>query len=518
MESKRAEEALRESERKLSLIINTIPAMAWSSRPDGSAEFFNRHYLDYVGLSADQADYWDFTVAIHPEDVAGLSETWQAIMASGEPGEAEARIRRFDGEYRWFLFRVSPLRDESGEIVRWYGVNTDIEDRRRAEDALRASERKARLIVDSIPGLIAVFTPDGEVDFVNGQLLEYFGTTFEDQKRWAGGGITHPEDLPRALEVFSNAIASGDPFELEVRARRSDGVYRWLESRGLPLRDTSGRIVNWYNLLIDIDDRKRAEEALSATRSELAHVTRVTALSMLTASIAHEINQPLAGIVTNAGTCLRMLAADPPNIDGALETARRTIRDGNRAAEVIARLRALFSKRPTATEEVDLNDAAREVIALSLGDLQRNRVVLRTEFADELPPVSGDRVQLQQVIMNLFRNAMDAMSTVQDRPRQLIVATGFDANDQVRLSVQDVGVGIEPDGADRLFDMFYTTKLEGMGIGLPLSRSIVERHEGRLWAEPNEGPGVRFSFSIPRRLEGDTDDRSDGVREPKRYS
>jgi len=171
MENRRAEEVLRDSERKLSLIINTIPAMAWSFRSDGSVEFFNRHYLDYVGLSADQAEYWDFTVAIHPDDVAGLSRTWQAIMASGEPGEAEARIRRFDGEYRWFLFRASPLRDESGEIVRWYGVNTDIEDRKRAEDALRASERRARLIVDSIPGLVAVFTPEGEVDFVNGQLL-----------------------------------------------------------------------------------------------------------------------------------------------------------------------------------------------------------------------------------------------------------------------------------------------------------------------------------------------------------
>ena len=189
----------------------------------------------------------------------------------------------------------------------------------------------------------------------------------------------------------------------------------------------------------DVTQRRLSEEALEKVRSELAHVTRIVSLGVLTASIAHEVNQPLSGIITNAGTCLRMLAADPPNIDGARETARRTIRDGNRAADVIARLRALFGKRAATIEPVDLNEAAREVIALLSSDLQRSRVVLRTEFADGLPPVGGDRVQLQQVIMNLLRNAADAMSGVDDRPRRLLIRTEPDENNQVRLSVQDAG-------------------------------------------------------------------------------
>ena len=250
--------------------------------------------------------------------------------------------------------------------------------------------------------------------------------------------------------------------------------------------------------VLDLTERKRAQEALNRASAELAHVSRLTALSALTASIAHEVNQPLAGIITNAGTCLRMLDATPPNIDGARETARRTIRDGNRASEVITRLRALFSKREFTLEPLDLNEAAREVIALSSNELQRNRVVLQTELADDLPIVTGDRIQLQQVILNLLRNASDAMIDVHDRQRQLLIKTKREDSGRLRLSVRDAGVGLSAESLDSLFDPFYTTKSGGMGIGLFVSRSIVERHEGRLWVEPNrDGPGATFAFSIP---------------------
>jgi signal transduction histidine kinase len=217
----------------------------------------------------------------------------------------------------------------------------------------------------------------------------------------------------------------------------------------------------------------------------------------LTASIAHEVNQPLSGIITNASTCLRMLDADPPNVDGARQTAQRTIRDGHRASDVITRLRALFTKKDITIESVDLNEAARDVIALSLTELQRNQMILRSELADDLPLVAGDRVQLQQVILNLLRNGSDAMSEVADRPRQLIVRTERDQGDHVRLSVKDAGVGFGPQGLDKVFEPFYTTKNGGMGIGLAVSRSIIESHHGRLWATPNNGPGATFSFSIP---------------------
>jgi C4-dicarboxylate-specific signal transduction histidine kinase len=249
--------------------------------------------------------------------------------------------------------------------------------------------------------------------------------------------------------------------------------------------------------LQDVTEHKVAEEALDRARSELAHVARVTTVSALTASIAHEVNQPLSGIITNAGTCLRMLAADPPDVDGARDTARRTLRDGNRASEVITRLRALFSKREFTLEPLDMNDVTREVVALSLSDLQRNRIALESEFASELPLITGDRIQLQQVVLNLLRNALDAMTTVHDRPRQLLIRTARDADNRVRVTVRDAGVGLDAQSMNKLFDAFYTTKTDGMGIGLSVSRSIIETHRGRLWAEPNDGPGATFSFSIP---------------------
>jgi C4-dicarboxylate-specific signal transduction histidine kinase len=217
----------------------------------------------------------------------------------------------------------------------------------------------------------------------------------------------------------------------------------------------------------------------------------------MTASIAHEVNQPLAGILTNANTCVRMLAADPPNLAGAAETARRTIRDANRASEVIKRLRTMFSKDAPTTEKVDLNDAAQEVIILSAGELQRSRALLQTEFAENLPLVSADRVQLQQVILNLLLNAADAMAEVDDRPRKLLIQTGLLNDGGVKLTVRDSGTGLNPHTVEKLFTAFYTTKVNGMGVGLSICRLIIESHNGRIWAEANNGTGATFSFCVP---------------------
>jgi len=631
---KRAEELARASERNLKQIIDTIPTLAWSADPDGTADYFNQHYLDYVGLTTEQARGTGWTSAVHPDDLNGLVQDWQRIMASERAGEAEARLRRADGEYRWLIFRPSPLRDERGTIIKWYGVNTDIEDRKQAEEKLRQSELNARLIVESIPAFVAVLGASGVIEQVNHQLIEYFGSTREamiGQGIGQFGQYVHPDEHGRTFDDIRQAIASGRSYETERRYRRFDGVYRWLQVRASPLKDEMGSVVRWYYLLVDVEDRKRADEklqrsesflaeaqrvsatgsfswrldsdeikfssqlhrlfefepdalvtlerigekvhpddlpllstklenarrgggesgdldyeirlrmpdgrikyvhtighvirhgdgrleclgaiqdetqrklakeALDKARSELAHVTRVMSLGTMTASIAHEVNQPLAGIITNGSTCLRMLAAEPPNIDGARETARRTIRDGTRAAEVITRLRALFSKEEATHEALDLNDATREVIALSLNELQRNRVVLRQELATSLPLVSGDRVQLQQVILNLLLNASEAMSSVDDRPRELSIKTEPDGEDGVRVSVRDSGIGFEAQDTDKLFSAFYTTKSGGMGIGLSVSRSIIESHRGRLWAAENDGPGATFAFSIPRYSEG----------------
>ena len=309
-------------------------------------------------------------------------------------------------------------------------------------------------------------------------------------------GRVHPEDIPLLSEKMDLARRSINDHDYAIRLRMPDGRVKYLRTKSYGIRDRDGRLEH-VGAIQDATEHRLSEEALARVSSELAHVARVTSLGALTASIAHEVSQPLSGIITNASTCLRMLAADPPNVDGARETARRTIRDGNRASEVITRLRALFSKKDATIESVDLNEATREVIALSLSELQRNRVILRTELASELPVVKGDRVQLQQVVLNLLRNASDAMSAVNDRPRHMAITTEREDGDRVRLTVQDAGVGLDPQAMDRLFEAFYTTKNEGMGMGLSISRSIIERHHGRLWAAPNDGPGATFSFSIP---------------------
>lgn len=504
-ERKRAEDALRTSERDLKLIIDTIPALAWSAHTDGTAEFFNQHYLNFVGLTAEQASGWGWTAAVHPDDTNGLAHVWQRSLASELPGEAEVRLRSHGGEYRWFLFRVNPFRDETGTILKWYGVNTDIEDRKRAEAELkRAYDSFADAQRLSKTGSFITDLVDDDHNWSDEayRIFEFEAGTKVSVQRIRD--IIHPDDLRSFESVIERGMAGGNvTFAFRIFAAR--GMIKYVRGVAHVVEEVEGRPM-FVGALQDVTESMLAEEALNRARAELAHITRITTLSALTASIAHEVNQPLSGIITNASTCLRMLDANPPNVDGARETARRTIRDGNRASDVIKRLRALFSKKDFPLESVDLNEAAREVIALSLSELQGNRVMLQSEFADDLPTITGDRVQLQQVILNLLRNASDSMASVDDRPRQLLIRTEYVDDDRVCVVVRDSGVGFGAQNTETLFDAFYTTKSGGMGIGLSVSRSIVEKHRGRLWVEPQNGPGATFVFSIPRRLDSDADD------------
>ena len=372
----------------------------------------------------------------------------------------------------------------------------------KALDEVQKSEAKLRQVIDAIPTLAWCNLPDGPNEFLNKGWHEYTGLSPEESHGWGWQTAFHPDDLPPLMEKWGKMLASGESDEIEARLRRHDGAYRWFLIRAQALRDEAGRIIRWYGTSTDIEDRKRTEGELRNAQSELARVMQVMTMGQLTASIAHEVNQPLSGIITNASTCLRMLDGNPPNLEGARETARRTIRDGHRASDVITRLRTLYSKKEPALESMDLNEAVREVTALSSFEIQRNSVTLRQEFADDLPPALGDRIQLQQVILNLLRNAADAMSTIEDRPRELLVRTERDEGNQIRLSVKDSGVGYTPEVADKIFQAFYTTKTDGMGIGLSVSRSIIEAHQGHLWATPNDGPGCTFSFAIPCTPEG----------------
>src|SRR6266850_1756914 len=904
---------------ELTHLIDALPGLAWTALPDGRAEFLNRRWLDYTGLTAEQAADLGWIEVIHPDDRERVSDYWRSRLISGNPGDTEARMRRHDGCYRWFLFGANPARDAAGNISRWFGTNIDIEDRRRSQEALHSNERNLSLIINTIPAHIYVLNTEGSVQYVNQAVMDYTGLSLEDVKQEDyRDRVIHPEDFERVRAGRGASLRRGAPFSTEQRVMGNDGQYRWFLVGYKPWLDQQGRIVRWYVASFDIEDRKRAEallagekrllemvaggntltsildalcrlveetasgcicgillldtngtslvlaigpslpssyneailswpvnpdagpcgraaclkeqvivadvasdlqwdeygwrplalsyglracwstpilssenavlgtfalysrepggptpqlqdvigqmthlaavaierqraveqlqaeqelldlaqksaramafdwyvqqevnvwspeqealyglppgsfdgtyqswkkliyapdwptvveaiehahetgnvsaefrviwpdgnlhwlstngrmffddageplrmvgftadvtrrklveedlrrseaflvqaqqlsrtgsfswrvatdeitwseelyriyefdpgmnvtfelirtrvhpedltlyekmveqarngaddfewqyrllmsdqsikymhavaqmtrdpggqleyiaavrdvtarrlseEALDKARSELARVARVMSLGALTASIAHEVNQPLSGIITNASTCVRMLDSEPPNVDGARETAKRTIRDGRRAADVISRLRALFTHKEAATELVDPNEATEEVIALSRPELERNGVITRTELAKRLPFVTGDRVQLQQVILNLLRNGADAMSAVDDRPRELRFTTEVEEGNCVRLSVRDAGVGFEPQALDRLYQSFYTTKSDGMGIGLSVSRSIIENHRGRLWATPNDGPGVTFSFSLP---------------------
>ena len=377
------------------------------------------------------------------------------------------------------------------------GYLRDITKRKHSEEALKRSERflaEAQRL--SSIGSLSWRVPTNDIIWSE-QLYRIF--EFDQSVSVTLDLIStrvHPEDIPLLNDMIDQARRGVSDFEYEHRLLMPDHSVKFLQMVAHGTPDPEGRM-EYIGAIQDVTDRRLSEEALSEVRSELAHMTRVMSLGTLTASIAHEVNQPLSGIITNASTCLRMLDAEPPNVDGARQTAQRTIRDGHRASDVITRLRALFSKRDGTTEAVDLNEAIREVIALSRSELQRNQVISRIELADYLPTVTGDRVQLQQVVLNLLLNAADAMREIDERPRQLIVRTERADGDQVRLSVQDAGVGFGPQGVDKLFEPFYTTKSGGMGIGLAVSRSIIENHHGRLWATPNEGPGATFSFSIP---------------------
>ena len=269
---KSVQKVLTNRESNLRSIIDAIPTMAWTTAPDGSCEFLNQRWLDYAGMTAEQALGWGWAQVIHPDDRAGITEYWRSALAAGAPVEAEARMRRFDGSYRWFLFRASPVRDESQNIIKWYGANIDIEDRKRGEAALRASELSWRQIVDNIPGLVATMGPTGEVEFLNRQTLDYFGKTNEELKNWSLIGVVHPDDLPRVIEARAKSIEAGQIYEIEHRCLGADGVYRWFQVRGLPVRNAEDAVTAWYLLLTDIDDRKKAEEQIKKSEAKLRQV------------------------------------------------------------------------------------------------------------------------------------------------------------------------------------------------------------------------------------------------------
>jgi PAS domain S-box-containing protein len=619
-ERKRAEEALRESERSARSAIDGIAGLVAIMAPNGELDALNRQVIDYFGRSLEEMRNWGTSDAVHPEDLPRIAEIFQRSIAAGTPSHYELRLWRFDGEYRWFDNRCVPIREKSGRIVRWYMLGTDVEERKRAEEglresetkfrdyaetasdwfweigpdykftlltenafgshaadrigtacwdhaldletepekwrlvqadldsrepfrdfvyrglggngspmyvrasgkpmfdangefrgyrgtgsdvtaimraqeALRESERRARSAFDGIAGLVSILAPNGEVEGANRQFLEYFGS-LEWVKNWETNDAVHPEDIPRVAELFKKAIASGIPFQHELRLRRFDGEYRWFENRGVPIRDDTGRIARWYVLLTDIEDRKRALARLDQMQSDFAHMNRVSMMGEYAAELSHEITQPIASARNNARAAQNFLDMQPPDLREVREALSCVVGDTDRAGDIVDRIRDHIKKAPPRKEHFDLNEAINEVIILGRSAIIKNGVWVETRLSEGLFPVHGDRVQLQQVVLNLLLNAVEAMGSVEAKPRELLISTKQDHTGVV-VAVHDSGPGIDPSHLERVFDAFYTTKSSGTGMGLSICRSIIDAHGGRLWAEANEPRGTIFQFTLP---------------------
>lgn len=540
-------------------VLDVLPGFVWCAAPDGSITFLNRRGLEYTGFSPEQIAGWNWRDSniLHGDDMLPLFDAWQAIVASGGEGEIQARMRRFDGEYRWFLFRVAPSYDSAGTLIAWWGVDIEIDERKRAEDDLRLAleettaileeRQRAQALLAGEKRLLEMMAAGEALPQLLDTLCELVeqlapeclcGVLLVDQTRKQlhhGAGPSLPPGYNEAihgriLQAWAGPCGTAALTNQQVLAVDIESDARWhAEWRALAL--THGLKACWSTPIMAPDrtvvgtfavywrhpggpapehqniiermthlaavaiSRKRSEDALSAVRSELAHVGRVTTLGELTVTIAHEINQPLGAMVNNANACLRWLAA------GKTQEARDSVAlvaaDGLRASDILARIRAMVEKAPAQMVRLDINDALREVLRLALSQAEKHGVTLESYLDPDLTPVWADRVQVQQVILNLLMNGIEAMAGTPDGLRRILVVSSRPDGATVQVSVQDRGPGVDPAQLDRLFDAFYSTKPQGLGMGLAISRGIVQAHHGRLWVTPGPDGGAAFHVALP---------------------
>jgi PAS domain S-box-containing protein len=537
------EQKLQRSETELRQLIDVIPQQVFVFDSNWSPLFANRREREYTGLTLQEVQSKDAVARIfHPDDLKKLEVFRERMLSEGAPSEMEARIRGKDGQYRWFLIRDNPLRDEQERVLRWYGTRTDIEDRKRAEMLLAGEKRllemiargdsrqhildAACLLVEELASgsLCSILLLDPSANCLRHGAAPSLPKTYTEA---IDGAVIGPSvgscgtAAYRAETVIVSDIAT-DPLWADFRDLASAHELRacWSTPVLSSARKVLGTFATYYreprtpssqeqNVIERIThlasiaiEREKGEEVLRQAQADLAHVSRVTTMGELTASLAHEVNQPIAAAVTNANTCLRWLMRDEPDMEEARAAATRIVKDGTRAAEIVSRIRLLFKKGTPQHELIDVNEVIREMIVLLRGEATRYSISVRTELFDDLPQVMGDRVQLQQVLMNLMMNGIDAMKEV-DGTRELAISSQQPEKEQVVVSVADTGVGLPPHLAEQIFNAFFTTKPHGTGMGLRISRSIVESHGGRLWAADNPPRGATFYFTLPTKIEAD---------------
>jgi len=495
-ELQRSDAQLAEARRELQLTIDTIPAMVATFRPDGERDFVNKTWREYFGLTSQETGQ-AYVSRLHPDDAEAVGNAWRASLAIGQPFQMEMRVLGNDGKHRWHTVRRIPLRKENGDIVKWYGVMVDIEEEKAAESALRRSEAflagAQRL---SLTGSFSWRVATDEITWSE-QLYRIFGfdqgmpVTLE-----LIGTRVHPEDIPLFNDMIDRGRGAHAYFDYEYRLQMPDHSVKYLHVIAHGIRDKDGGL-EYIGAVQDVTQRRLSEEALAKARSELAHAARVTSLGVLTASIAHEVNQPLAAIVMNAETSLRLLARDESDVESVQAITKRVVADARRASEIIGRIRDMARQRPPEQRLLSIDDVIDESLSFLRHELQLRGIGVSVDVGPQLPDVVGDATQLQQVIVNLTINAVQAMARLAPADRRISIRAMLSDPDTVCCTIEDSGPGIDPQHLPRLFDSFFTTKDTGMGMGLAICRSIVEAHGGRIRAD-NESAlgGARFSFDL----------------------
>jgi PAS domain S-box-containing protein len=497
-----AENALRESEARFRELANNISQFAWTADQAGRRYWYNKRWYDYTGTTLEDMQGWGWQKVHHPEHVERVVQRMRESFESGTRWEDTFPLRGADGSYRWFLSRALPIRSEAGDVIRWFGTNTDITKQIEAEKALRElnetleqrveDETRERLQIWNVSqDLLVVADLAGKYLSVNPAWTPTLGWSNSELLGRTSQWLLHPDDQDKTYDEIGRLAAGQKTLRFESRFRHKDGSYRWISWDAAPDED---RI---YAMGRDVTELKDAENLLRETRSELAQFARRTMLTAMTASIAHEINQPLAAMAANGHAGLRWLAKTEPDLDEVRQALERIVENGDRAGNIVASIRAMFRKDGPKKEPLNVNDLVRDVFALVRGELERHRIVLRSELREDLPKIVGERVPLQQVLLNLIMNAAEAMGSVTDRARVLRVSSNtIEEASGVAVTVEDSGTGIAGKDKDRIFEAFFTTKPEGMGMGLSICQSIVAAHGGRLWVTPGM-PGSVFHVQLP---------------------
>lgn len=489
-------------------VLNNMPAVAWTVTPDGQCDFINRFYLDATGLSEDDClaplGSWKnapdalppFLSGVHPDHRDRAAKVFWGGIRSGQGWTFDAPFLHADRHYHWHFDRAVPLRDDQGNIARFVGTCSDIDELRVAQRELKDTQQRLETIVDGTPSVVFLRDIDGRYVLVNRAFEQLAGIDRAHIIGKADEELFTREQAVTSRKHDLAVIKAATPLRFEEQASTVEGL-RHLIVQSFPLFNESGAVRAVGGVVFDITDRKRIEDALRDAQAELARVSRLTSMETLTTSIAHEINQPLAAIATNATTCLHWLDARHANHGKAVEVARQMRNDAMRACAVIARIHALMTKTRPERTPIEINTVIKDVLTLTHGELRRHDVELRTVLSENLPKLFGDRVQLEQVIVNLILNAVEALAPIDDRPRLLSISSLRGEHNHIAVRVSDNGVGIAAGAADEMFSAFFTTKSKGTGLGLSICRSIIDAHNGQMLATPESPHGAMFQFSVP---------------------